>query len=126
MGARLPSPPGDDNTGGPVRRERLFHLTLRTLVEGLDAAGQRFLEKTEINSLSSRMACFSLRARVLIGTRIKLNVTVPHSLLLGGPLNFFLRGRVVRVQAQSGFKTQAITLHLDQQFRFLPPKAPLD
>jgi len=119
MGVRLPSSPGGDDSREKVPRERLFHISLKALAEGADAGGQKFLERTEVSSINSQIACFSLKARVLIGARLKLNVSVPPSLSLGGPLDLYLRGRVVRVQAQPGFKAQAITLRLERQFRFL-------
>jgi hypothetical protein len=118
MEGPLPAPPvGNDLKG--ERRERLFQIPLKALVEGPDAAGLKFLEKTEVSSINAQMACFSLKAKVLIGARLKLNLAIPSSLLLGGPLNLYLRGRVARVQAQSGFKAQAITIHLEKKFNFL-------
>ena len=120
MGVRLPSPPGGNDSREKAPRERLFHISLKALADGSDAIGQRFLERTEVSSINAQTACFSLKSRVLIGAHLKLNVSVPPSLLLGGPLDLYLRGRVVRVQAQPGMKSQVVTLRLENWFRFLP------
>ncbi len=120
MGVRLPSPPRGDDSRDKAPRQRLFHVSLKAQAEGADAVGQKFLEGTEIGSLNSQVACFYLKSKVLIGAHLKLNISIPPSLLLGGPLDLYLRGRVVRVQAQPGLKSQAVTLRLEEWFRFLP------
>jgi hypothetical protein len=130
MGARLPAPPGSGDFHGEecpprsqrhprARGERLFQIPLKAMVEGPEADGLKFLERTEVSSINAQIASFPLKAKVLIGARLKLNLAVPSSLLLGGPLSLALRGRVVRVQAQSGFKPQAVTIYLEKQFTFL-------
>ena len=52
------------------KRERAFELSLPAVVTGMDAAGKRFEERTDIYSISAQEASFRLQTRLLIGTKI--------------------------------------------------------
>ncbi len=101
-----------------LKRERSFELSLPALVKGIDAAGRRFEEATEIVEISAQQASFRLRARVLIDSRITIALAVPRTLILEKPLRLLVTGAAVTVRADDGDGLrQFVSVRLDRSFR---------
>ncbi len=102
------------------RRERAFELVLPALVSGEDAAGKRFEEKTEISSISAQEVSFPLKTRLLVGSKVLLNLDVPRTLILERPLRLLLSGSVISARAEDGRgKRQSVAARLDRTYKLL-------
>jgi hypothetical protein len=107
-------------TPAPARRERAFDLALAAVVSGLDAAGRRFEERTDISSISAEEVAFALRTRVLIGSKVVLNLDVPRTLILEKPLRLLLSGSVVSASADDDRgRRQRVAARLDRAYRLV-------
>lgn len=105
-----------------AKRERSFRLSLPTLVRGVDAYGNTFQEQTELASISSQEAIFTLNSGVTIGSRLQLFLDVPKTLILENHLRMLLSGKVSYVGAESNKgKKQMITLELDKNYKINSP-----
>jgi len=105
-----------------AKRERSFKLSLLTLVRGIDAYGNPFQEQTELVSISSQEAMFTLNSGVIIGSRLQLLLEVPKTLILENQLRMLISGRVSYVRAeQNKGKKQMIVLDLDKNYRINSP-----
>jgi hypothetical protein len=103
-----------------VRRERAFDLSLLALVSGQDASGRRFEERTDISSISAQEVSFQLKTRVLVGSKLVLNLDVPRTLILEKPLRLLLSGSVVSASAEDGRgRRQNISALLDRTYKLL-------
>ena len=103
------------------RRERRFELSLPVLVSGTNAKGEDFEERTKIASISAQEASFWLKSKVTTGTKVKLSLDVPKTLVLESHLNLLISGEVKYVQSGvTNKKLQLITLHLDKLFKIQP------
>jgi len=113
-----PSSPGAARAG---RRERTFELSLPALVKGLDARGKRFEERTELCAISAQEVSFRLNTRLLIGSKMTVNLDVPRTLILESPLRLLVTGRVVYVRSETeNGKSQYVSMQLDRSFRLQP------
>ncbi len=102
------------------RRERAFDLVLPALVSGEDAAGRRFEERTDISSISAQEISFRLKTRLLVGSRVVINLDVPRTLILERPLRLLLSGSVVSARAEDGRgKRQSVAARLDRTYKLL-------
>jgi hypothetical protein len=100
------------------KRERAFDLSLPARVTGLDAVGRKFEERTEICSISAQEASFRLQTRLLIGSKVLLNLDVPRTIILEKPLRLLLSGTVVFVKAEdTRGKKQYLAARLDRGFK---------
>jgi hypothetical protein len=113
--------PGPSFRSTPTgRRERAFDLSLPVLVSGQDASGRRFEERTDISSISAQEVSFRLRTRILVGSKIVLNLEVPRTLILEKPLRLLLSGSVVSASAEDvRGRRQNISAWLDRTYKFL-------
>jgi len=100
------------------KRERAFDLSLPAKVTGLDAVGKKFEEQTEICSISAQEASFRLQTRLLIGSKVLLNLDVPRTIILEKPLRLFLSGTVVFVKSEdTRGKKQYLAARLDRGYK---------
>jgi len=100
-----------------AKRERSFELSLPILVTGIDASGNELQEYSELTSISSQEAIFFLDSAVTIGSRLKLSLDVPKTILLENDLKLEMTGRVTYVKAeQNSEKRQFIVLQLDKKY----------
>lgn len=108
------------------KRERVFELSLPALVKGLEAAGQRFEERTSVCAISAQEASFRLKSRLLIGSKVVLALDIPRTLILEKPLRMVLTGAVfyVRFEAGSNGQNQFVSVSLERGFRLLPNPCP--
>ena len=100
------------------KRERAFDLSLPARVTGLDAVGRKFEERTEICSISAQEASFRLQTRLLIGSKVLLNLDVPRTIILEKPLRLLLSGTVVFVKSEdTRGKKQYLAARLDRGYK---------
>jgi hypothetical protein len=100
------------------RRERAFELSLPALVSGEDASGKPFEERTDISSISAQEVSFPLKTRLLVGSKLVLNLAVPRTLILERPLRLLLSGSVVSARADQGrVKRQSVAARLDKTYK---------
>jgi len=100
------------------KRERAFDLSLPARVTGLDAVGRKFEERTEICSISAQEASFRLQTRLLLGSKIALNLDVPMTIILEKPLRLLLSGTVVFVKSEDAQgKKQYLAARLDRSYK---------
>ncbi len=101
-----------------AKAERSFELSIPTLVSGIDATANDFKEYTELASISSQEAVFWLDSGVTIGSRLKLSLDVPKTILLDSNLKLEITGRVTFVKAdQNSEKKQLISLRLEKKYK---------
>ena len=103
------------------RNERIFSLSLPAAVSGTDDRGRMFHEETRITAINAHEAQCGLKARVPVGTAVRLSMDVPGTLLLGPPLKLFLAGEIAttprRKQVKSG---RSVRIKLFGRFRLQP------
>lgn len=100
------------------KRERAFELSLPAMVTGLDAVGRKFEERTEICSISAQEASFRLQTRLMIGSKVLLNLDVPRTIILEKPLRLMLSGTVVFVKSEdSRGRKQYLAARLDRGYK---------
>jgi hypothetical protein len=106
---------GASRTG---KRERAFELSIPARVTGLDAVGRKFEERTEICSISAQEASFRLQTRLMIGSKVLLNLDVPTTIILGKPLRLLLSGTVIFVRSEDRLgKKQYLAARLDRGYK---------
>jgi len=103
------------------RKERFFELSLPAMVKGTDAQEREFSEETRISHLSADEVTFWLRAKVMIGTKLILSLTIPKTFLLETPLEVSLSGSVCFVKSDMSVvkKNQLISIKLDKNYQIL-------
>ncbi len=114
--------PGPSVRGASLsgRRERTFEFSLPILVSGEDASGKPFEERTDISSISAQEVFFPLKTRLLVGSKLVLNLDVPRTLILEKPLRLLLSGSVVSARAEQGrVRRQHIAARLDRSYKLL-------
>jgi len=98
-------------------QEECFSLSLDAHVQGHDAKGEKFKEKTQTKKISSEKIVFELKARVCIGTKLKASLLVPKTLVLGHPLKLNVSGEVIKaVKDSSDHNQQNVFLKLSKNF----------
>ena len=107
----------------PGREERDFDLYLPAIVSGLNAQGKDFIERTEITTISSSLANFSLRSKVTVGTKLSAVLDIPKTLILENNLKLRISGNVSYAREDSGDSSkQLICLKLDRGYRIYSDK----
>jgi hypothetical protein len=115
---RMPSQTSFHAASRALKRERSFELSLQALVKGIDAAGRRFEEATEIVEISAQEASFRLRTRLLVGAKVAIALAVPRTLILEKPLRLLVTGAAVSVRSEDdGGIRQFVSVRLDRAFR---------
>ncbi len=80
--------------------EQGFSIPLQTLVEGKDAIGNKFNEKTVLNYISHSGSSFWMKNSVPVGEELKLIIDLPPQLSeKEKKLKLIIKGRVVFVEA---------------------------
>ncbi len=98
------------------RFELRLALPLSVIIEGTQANGQNFSEKTIIENISSTGAYFRLQALVTVGTKLRLKIELPSSLSEGQKMNLRLPGQIIRLEKTgiNGNK-QGVALHFNEE-----------
>ncbi len=114
----------DTRMGIPSRRyevERGFELPLPMTVEGQDARGQAFKEKTILSYMSHKGASFPLNTQVTIDTRLRLVIVLPERLAEGQNLRMVIHGRTILVEPppEPG-QPPRVSLQLDSRYLIKP------
>lgn len=103
------------------KRERSFKLSLPILVNGIDAYGNKFQERTELSSISSQEAIFWLNSGVTIGAKLNLFFDIPKTLILEDHLKLIISGDVVYVKSETNNKKkQLISVRLEKNYKINP------
>jgi len=103
-----------------TKGERIFKLSLPALVNGQDAKGKNFEERTELLSISSQLANLWLKSKVLIGSKLNIIVKIPRTLILEHRFNLHTSGEIIYIKADgSKEKKQMISIHLDKNYKIL-------
>lgn len=79
-------------------REAGFKMPLPTEIEGADASGGDFREKTVLSYISHRGASFWITNHVAVGTELRLTVALPKKLATDKNLHLIIRGSVIFVE----------------------------
>jgi hypothetical protein len=111
--------PSSQGLSKSFKRERQFELSLPAIVKGADAQERDFSEETQISHLSANEVTFWLRAKVMIGTKLLLFLTIPRTFLLESPLQLSLSGTVCFVKSDMSVekKNQLISIKLDKSYQ---------
>ncbi len=81
------------------RKGQIFNLPLPTVVEGRNAAGKAFQEKTVLFYISHHGASFNLFNSIDLGSRLKLVIDLPPSLADDKNLKLMINGKVALIEA---------------------------
>lgn len=99
------------------RKEQIFNLPLPTVVEGRDATGRSFQEKTVLFYISHNGASFNLANAITLGSRLKLIIDLPPSLADDQNLKLVVNGRVALVEAhQSPSSRNRVSLRFENKY----------
>jgi len=97
--------------------EEFFSISLDAHIQGQDAQGTKFREKTSTKKINSKEAVFELKTKVCIGTRLKASLFIPKTLILGKPLTLSISGEVVKtVKDSNNHNQQNVFLKLNKNF----------
>lgn len=98
------------------RFELRLVLPLSVIIEGTQANGKNFSEKTFIENISSTGAYFRLQALVTVGTKLLLKIELPSSLSEGKKMNLRLPGQIIRLEktGTNGNK-QGVALNFNEE-----------
>lgn len=103
--------------------ERDFDLFLPAIVSGLNAKGKDFIERTEVTTISSSQANFSLRSKVIVGTKLSAVLEIPKTLILEKNLKLRISGNVIYAREDAAdTERQLICIKLDRGYKIFPEK----
>ena len=94
------------NSGKLARKDQSFNLPLPTVVEGKDAIGKAFQEKTVLFYISQHGASFNLANSIALGSKLKLTIDLPPSLAEDKNLKLIIKGKVALVEANDSHPTK--------------------
>lgn len=98
------------------RFELRLVLPLSVIIEGTQANGQNFSEKTFIENISSTGAYFRLQALVTVGTKLLLKIELPSSLSEGKKMNLRLPGQIIRLEKTgTNVNKQGVALNFNEE-----------
>jgi hypothetical protein len=101
----------------PEPRDQIFNLPLPTLVEGRDALGKLFKEKTVLYYISHRGASFNLGRPIALGEKLKLMIDLPPSLGEEANLKLIINGKVALVETNNSHPAkQRISVRFDHRY----------
>lgn len=99
------------------RKDQIFNLPLPTLVEGRDAYGKPFQEKTVLYYISHHGASFNLRKSIALGAKLKLMIDLPPSLAEEANLKLIINGKVALVETNNSQPgKQRISLRFENRY----------
>jgi len=103
--------------GKGERKDQVFNLPLPTVVEGRDATGRSFQEKTVLFYISHHGASFNMANSITLGSKLKLIIDLPPSLSDDQNLKLVINGKVVLVEAnQSQYSRQRVSLRFENKY----------
>jgi hypothetical protein len=76
-----------------------FNLPLPTLVQGIDASGKNFQEKTVLSYISNSGSSFWLNTKVTSGSELRLTVDLPSKLSDDKDLKLVIKGEVIFLES---------------------------
>jgi Tfp pilus assembly protein PilZ len=104
----------------PNKNEKSFNLSLSAQVSGINSSGKEFEERSVLLKISAQEACFYLKSKVKMGTRLNLTLYIPKTLILEKNLNLCISGNVSYIKPNGNErKNHLIQLHLDKSFKIL-------
>jgi hypothetical protein len=104
-------------------QEEGFNLPLSMTVEGLDIAGNHFLETSQLSYISHNGSSFWLRTVVKEGSDLKLSINLPSSLSRDSSLKLIIRGKIVFIETpKSEDNKQRISLKFENKYIIQPEK----
>jgi len=99
------------------RKDQVFNLPFPTVVEGHDAIGRSFQEKTVLFYISHHGASFNLANAIALGSKLKLIIDLPPSLSDDQNLKLVINGKVVLVEANgSQYSRQRVSLRFENKY----------
>ncbi len=99
------------------RKDQAFNLPLPTVVEGLDAAGRSFHEKTVLFYISHKGASFNLTKAIALGSKLKLIIDLPPALAEDKNLKLVIKGKVALVEANHSHPhRQRVSLRFESKY----------
>jgi len=103
--------------GRSERKDQVFNLPLPTLVEGQDAWGKTFREKTVLFYISHHGASFNLSRPVIVGSKLKLTIDLPPSLAEDKNLKLVINGKVALVEVNNSQPSrQRVSLRFENRY----------
>jgi hypothetical protein len=103
--------------GKPDRKDQTFNLPLPTLVEGRDASGKAFREKTVLFYISHQGASFNLNKTIALGSKLRLLIDLPPSLAEDKNLKLVVKGKVALVEANNSHPSrQRVSLRFESKY----------
>jgi hypothetical protein len=104
-------------SGKGERKDQIFNLPLPTVVEGRDAGGRSFQEKTVLFYISYHGASFNLANAITLGSRLKLIIDLPPSLSDDQNLKLVINGKVALVESNhSQHLRQRVSLRFENKY----------
>ncbi len=102
------------------RREWRFDLPLPTTIEGRLPHGEKFMELTTIENISSGGAYLCLDSGLIVGSKVNLTIDLPHKLTGGKDIKLNLNGIAVRLEeAEKKGKKQGVAIRFTKDFHFI-------
>jgi hypothetical protein len=99
------------------RKDQIFNLPLPTVIEGRDAVGRSFQEKTVLFYISHHGASFNMVNPVTLGAKLKLLIDLPPSLSDDQNLKLVINGKVALVEANpSDYSRQRVSLRFESKY----------
>jgi hypothetical protein len=96
---------------------QIFNLPLPTLVEGRDASGKAFREKTVLFYISHHGASFNLANTTALGSKLKLIIDLPSSLSEDKNLKLVINGKVALIEANNFHPVkQRVSLRFESKY----------
>jgi len=103
--------------GKPERKDQIFNLPLQTVVEGRNAGGKAFQEKTVLFYISHLGASFNLFNSMVLGSKLKLIIDLPPSLADDKDLKLVINGKVALVEANHSHPSkQRVSLRFENKY----------
>ncbi|HHF52268.1 MAG TPA: PilZ domain-containing protein [Candidatus Aminicenantes bacterium] len=98
-------------------KEKGFKLPLPTTVEGIDKAGNQFLEKTILSYISPSGSSFWLETPIANGAELRLLIDLPPKLKEDRDLKMIIKGKVIFVEdAVEQNSKSRISLRFDNKY----------
>jgi len=98
-------------------QEQGFDMPLPTLVEGMDAEGSRFTEKTILSYISQNGSSFWLTTTVNMGDELRLTVDLPSQLADDKDLKLIIKGTIIFLEAPKNQNSrQRVSLKFENKY----------
>ncbi len=105
------------SSGKSEGKDQIFNLPLPTLVEGRDASGKAFREKTVLFYISHHGASFNLAKPPTLGSKLKLIIDLPASLSEDKNLKLVINGKVALIEANNSHPIkQRVSLRFESKY----------